>query len=464
MDNYRVILCFGEVEVSEDVESCEVSFPAKGPNLAKVEVSNEKLIEANPDYKSDVQIFFVIDGELHLEFTGFVISVRPQGETTSLTMTSGLQKTQEKMVGGLNYGRVDPREILWTMLLLSGMENDKIEIEGYEAGPSEVFEIATALDGVTVDKPIVLGDVRLLPSGPVSELATGRFPEELVERYAGGTSWAFVLRTAPTLLDAETEGLRTIDVSLAWLAVRTQYSNVSLPVRSKSRRFQRDWTRARISRRDVVFTRGLSTGRWWFRHPEGIAERPDLPVGEIEDIDSLPLPSNVSPQMNEAFSAWRRAVEETDPLAAVVALWECIEFYVSGISVDDLFTRAEHRAVLKRATEGLDGEKLERIREVIGNSNNAPLRVRLEEALEQDEVPCTADELLLLRKLRKLRNDFVHGRARKLPSEIDLRYAKAIVNRMLVYRVSNLYLTPTKESASGTVADLLRNIIERPLS
>ena len=64
--------------------------------------------------------------------------------------------------------------------------------------------------------------------------------------------------------------------------------------------------------------------------------------------------------------------------------------------------------------------------------------VRLREALRQDNVTYTEEEISLLRKLRNLRNDFVHGRSRELPAEGELRYAKAIVNRMLVYRVARL--------------------------
>jgi len=64
--------------------------------------------------------------------------------------------------------------------------------------------------------------------------------------------------------------------------------------------------------------------------------------------------------------------------------------------------------------------------------------VRLRVALDEDQVPYEDAELSLLQRLRGVRNDLVHGRSRETPSAADLRYAKAIVNRMLVYRVSRL--------------------------
>jgi hypothetical protein len=194
-------------------------------------------------------------------------------------------------------------------------------------------------------------------------------------------------------------------VALAWLTTRTHYSGVGLPM-GGTRGFRRDWTLARVSRRDVVAAQGVATGRKWLRSPQGIAYRPELVLAEVEDLGLPPLPPNVSPQMKEAFSSWRRAAEEADPLAAVVALWESVEFYVSGVSVDDLFSKQQRRAVRRAAAEGLEGEQLDRVWEVVGRLNEAPLMVRLREALRQDNVTYTEAEISLLRKLRNLRNDF----------------------------------------------------------
>jgi hypothetical protein len=449
---------FGGVEIAEGVVSARVTSAINEPSSAEVVVSNTALIDANPDYQSEVQIFIGTDEELDLLFTGFVVAVEPRGNETLITMTTDFQKLNEDRMGGLGFSQVDPREVMWALLRSSGMDADKIKIEGYEPGPLEVFEVATALDGIHVGEATAVGRVHLLPDGPVARMAEDLGPEELEKLYVGASAWAFVLTTARTLFEAETEGLKAIDTALAWLTTRTHYSGVVLPG-GRARRFRRDWTMSRISRRDVVVARGVGTGRRWLRSPQDIAYRPELVIHEVEDLESLPLPPDISPQMREAFSAWRRAVEDSDPLAAVVALWECVEFYVSGVSVDELFTRPERRAVLKKATEGLQGQQLQRVREVVGRLNEAPLLVRLRAALEQDGVPCTEEELALLREIRQLRNDFVHGRSRELPSEVDLRYAKAIVNRMLVYRVARLcQLPPITVPNGGSVTDLLRSI------
>src|SRR5918993_4385192 len=79
-----------------------------------------------------------------------------------------MQRLKEERTGGFGYRFVDPREILWGLLRASGMESEKIHIEGFEPGPLEVFEVATALDGVNVADTVSLGQVRLLPHGPVA--------------------------------------------------------------------------------------------------------------------------------------------------------------------------------------------------------------------------------------------------------------------------------------------------------
>lgn len=124
------------------------------------------------------------------------------------------------------------------------------------------------------------------------------------------------------------------------------------------------------------------------RSPRDVHDRPVLIPAEIDDLYSLPLPPDLPIVMREALSAWRRAAEETDPLAAVVALWEAVEFYASGAKVPKIFPdKAARRSLKRRATEGLEGDQLRRMEDVLGMLNQPPLLVRLKAALEADGVP-----------------------------------------------------------------------------
>jgi hypothetical protein len=299
---------------------------------------------------------------------------------------------------------------------------------------------------VKIEEPVSIGRVRLLPAGDVSRLADGLGPDELKELYSGAQAYALVLQNAKTLFEAESEGVLAAALALAWLTVRAHYSSAALPG-GYPRSFRRAWTRSRVSRREAVVVRGIATGRRWLRSPRDVHDRPVLIPKEIGDLHSLPLPPDVPVVMREALSAWHRAAEETDPLAAVVALWEALESYASGARVPKVFPdKAVRRALKSRAIEGLEGDQRRRMEDVFGMLNQPPLLVRLKAALEADGVPYTEDELEMLQRLRSVRNDLVHGRSKEAPREQDLKYGKAVVNRMLVYRVSNL----AKAMTTGT--------------
>lgn len=103
--------------------------------------------------------------------------------------------------------------------------------------------------------------------------------------------------------------------------------------------FRRHWTLSRVSLRDVVVVRGLSSNRRWLRALRNIPLKPQLAVGEIEGLEAPAFPSEVPMQVAVAISAWQRAVKADDPVEALVALWEAIEFYVSGTKSEQLFTK-----------------------------------------------------------------------------------------------------------------------------
>jgi hypothetical protein len=270
-------------------------------------------------------------------------------------------------------------------------------------------------------------------------------PDELLERYRDASCWALTLKTAPTLYDAESEGLKAIDLALAWLTARTQYSGATLP-RNEPRRYRRSWTRSHVSRRDIVVVRGIATGRQWLRAPTDPPNRPILQLEDIDDLSSIPLPIKLSQEFSEAITAWRRALDDSNLLSAVVALWESIEFYVAGIHSGKLFEKEERSAVRTRALTGLEGAQRERVAEVLAMLNQPSLMFRLKLAIKTDQVPITETELSLLTRVRKLRNDFVHGRSSEEPTEEDVRYAIGIVNRLLVCRVRRLILSSVRSN------------------
>ena len=435
-DDWVMIICFGEVEISDARITGNVSQPESGPNTAELVIPNDLLMAATPDYQATVQIFACRGTERHARFAGYVDRVSLERGSTRINCVSQSQFASEVALGGFGYRNVNPLEVIWAMARFTGFAPEDITIEGWEPGPVETFEVATAIDGISIDEPVALGRVTLLPDGPVARLADGMQQAMLRSRYAEGPVWALVFPTARTLLEADAEGVREIDLALAWLSARTRYSSVALPGGRSPLSFRRHWTLSHVHQRDVVVARGLSTNRRWIRAQQGMPSRPELVLDEIDDLALPALPDELPVEVAVAVSAWHRAAEASDPVEATLALWEAIEFYASGTKVERLFTSSERKTIRENATKGLSADKKHRVEEVLERMlNQAPLMVRLREALKEDEVPCANGELSVLQRVLKKRSD-LHGRSREAPSESDLRYAVALVNRMLVYRVA----------------------------
>ncbi len=336
----RLTARFGENEVSDPRLRADVTYPANDPATAILIVPSELINTASLDYRSPVEIIASVGGEDHQTFTGMVDEATPEGNEIRLNLTTQTQIMTETRMGGLGYTGVPFQEMIWTLTRSGGYLPENIIIEGWEPGPAEVFEVATAIDGISVEQPMRFGRVSLLPGGTVTRLAEGLGPEELRELYDGGPAWALVARTAKTLLEAE-EALREIDFALAWLMARAHYSSVSLPGRQPGA-YRRQWTLSRVVRKDVIVVRGLSTGRRWLRAPRDIPWQPLLPLGEIADIGLPILPPDTPIQLREAINAWRRAAETSDRFEAVVALNDAIEFYVSNVTLPNLFTNSPY--------------------------------------------------------------------------------------------------------------------------
>ena len=436
MTQPRPFLRFGYTDVRDGIISVQIKSEIRLLPTAVVTLSFEALQNISLEWQSQVQVLVEHDGTPTPRFTGVVDKVTPGQDRIVLNLVSVGKVLEEMRIGGLG-SRASNLERIWALARTSGFDDSQISIEGFAPRPIELFEVATPLDGLTISEAQQVGDVHLLGSGPVTELAGDLGPDSLRERYRSTETWAYTTCAAGTLLDAERKGLALIDLAIAWLVLVSQVSSIGLPG-SAPRMFHRDWTIARVSRRDVVVVRGLATQRHWLRAPTDLMSRPDLQLSEMPDFHLFMLPPSISPQMKEALLAWRRAMEEEDRLTTVMSLWEAIEFYASGIVVPPLFEKRELRALARRATEGIEDVKRQRIMELVGRINEPPLLTKLRTALSEDQVPYTEEEFELLSKVRRIRNDFVHGRSRSLPSDTDLRLVVAFVNRMLVHRMDRL--------------------------
>lgn len=425
----------------EDILSVETDPGTDGLPTAKVILATTALEGVCLDWQSVVRVFAEEGSVLKPLFTGLVDTVTPRRDQITLTFVSVGRTMREFRLGGLGASpSTKPPELIWTLLRSGGFGEEELGNIGFDPEPEEVFEVAIPVDGVVLTKPHTIGNVQLLPAGPMTELAGDLGPDSLKERYHSAKAWASTRCTARTLFDAEAQGLAAIDLALAWLTVSARFSSVALPA-SQVRAYRRDWTRFRLSRRNVAIVRGETSGRAWLRAPTDSSNYPTLDLDEIQDLALFELPTSLSPQINEAMLAWRRGAEAAAPIETVMAMWEAIGFYVSGVETEPLFTddeRARLKDLCKRVIGEFGQEQQERVMSRLDGINDAPLVARLQIALAEDQVPVTEPEFKMLHSVRKARNAFGHGRLPSLPPSADLRLVVSLVNRMLVHRMSRL--------------------------
>jgi len=390
-----------------------------------------------PDYFGELCVAMIYQGKSWPIFTGSVIEAVPAADWVTVQAV-GAQQLHEQIVPDMVYSGVTTPELIYVLARSSGIRQERLNIEGVESLSREMFEIVVPVDGLTTDQATEFAGVEFLPADYVITLGLEISDKQRAEFTA--TAYARTSIVASMMLEAEEKGLAAVDLALAWLTVQLRCGAAMLP-RERSLPFSRQESLACPTRRELVTVRGMTTGRRWFRRPSMISQgRLAHLTGSIRPLDGALR--SLTLQEKQALLALGRASREPYLLARVQDLWEAIEFYCSGISVDHLFT-AEQLDAIKDSLPDLGPDQRKRALDLIGQLNSPPLIIRFKQAILNDGVPVTDGEIDLLQRLRRVRNNVVHGRESRLPAPEDVEYATSVVARLLIYRVARISTTGT---------------------
>jgi hypothetical protein len=253
----------------------------------------------------------------------------------------------------------------------------------------------------------------------------------------GATAYFRTVVTSTTPNEAEDEGLRRIETALAWLTIRGRYGGALLPD-GEALRFDRTQALCSPERGAVVLVLGTTTRRQWLRWPNASSDH-RLKVGASSQLMRPSLPSDLPAGLQQSLLALRLAAAQRDPTAQVIAIWQAIESFAAKTKCRKLFSETELDDLREMIPAGLDAQQREVLDRAIGGLNAPPVRERMLQRLRHDGIPLSRHELSLLDRLRKARNDAVHGRVLKNPpTPEEANYGIGIVARMLVHRVAAL--------------------------
>ncbi len=362
---------------------------------------------------------------------GYVVSAAVDATDVHITATTATV-LDETRIEYLSHSGVPIPEIVWSMTQIGGLPDDGRFIQGFAKRPS-TFAVVIPIAGVNGDRAYQIGPVVIFGNrATVAAMLANLGDPVHAGGFLGQSAWAMVEVKAGTLWEAETAGVGMIELAIDRLAVGAQYSLAANPA-GEVIPFARDSLFANPVVLPFVLVTEKATDappRRWLRDRSPRVRV--VPVSAVRVAFESPSPQQ-RPEFDEAVRAWRRAVLGTDPMAAVLALWEAIDFYASGMSVPCLSD--EEASALRKALDSvtLSDEKRRRVNDLFATINEAPLLVRLRAALAADQVPHTEEDLAVLKRLRKQRNDALHGRQRGRPDSNDLDLARGFVNRMIVF-------------------------------
>ena len=127
------------------------------------------------------------------------------------------------------------------------------------------------------------------------------------------------------------------------------------------------------------------------------------------------------------------AINSNKSLDKLLYLWTALEFILSESKLEKKFNESDREEIRRKIKElNLNNEQLEIIEAKIEQLNNPPLMVTIQNELDKNKIKLERDELEVLKKMRKLRNDVIHGKASGEIGDEDIGKFISIVERLLV--------------------------------
>lgn len=130
------------------------------------------------------------------------------------------------------------------------------------------------------------------------------------------------------------------------------------------------------------------------------------------------------------------ALNNNNQLDKLLYLWNALEFIVSESKLEQKFNKNDRQAIRNKISElNLSPEQLKIIEEKIQQLNDSPLMVKVQNELYRKNIELDQNELEVLKKLRKLRNDVIHGKTIEKINYEEVEKFISIIERLLLFTI-----------------------------
>ena len=367
-------------------------------------------------------------------FTGEAVRSSVEREFVHVEAMTALDLSDTGVSRSALFG-LAPVEQIRTLLLQAGMAESQFDLGDRPTPQMEYFEVIFPVIGITVhgrhhDGMAAFLEPTVLQRHPWFQ--SGAVKSDLTSEFFRADSFVLIGTAAAWVSDAEDDAYPRAIESVARITVDRRFTSLLRPDGSAAPYLRSD---ARVTPRvrPLAMVRGVVSGRGWVRE-----------LASPSRLDPIRLPANpfavpVAPlpdDLHQCMLSLYRSVAADQPLPRSLAFWDAVEFYTANIDAPHLFSKSDHKVLLRQVIRSSSWSLAQRERLIQAKNmlNSMPLLARLRRRLLLDKVPFVEDEFSAVKRLRTSRNDAVHGRGGTSdPSDSDYRTAVRLLARAFVY-------------------------------
>lgn len=392
------------------------------------------------------------------EYVGLVLSVRKENNTTvKLFFSTNVYNLKNSNVGVLISESTDPRYLIDFMIRSYGW---KTNIEGI-ANHIQPYIVMIPVHNILVETDAIgIGNVELLARASKNDDVL-LMKDKLKEKW-GEFTIAKVNVDSRSYYEAYCQASKQIEDALN--AINHIVKQDSLYELYSTQNHVAEWNRDVFIPKpqigSIVYARNLVTNGIVISDMERIVEPNVLKLDEsfnnrieglewYEDLIADNMDNNISNEKKNLLNAlkWlKRSWDATDLEDQIIFSNIAIEFLLSGEKVPPLLNKDIRNKIVDAALNEFDSifdgdvENKDKLYKDIKQKfsvalTNAPLFVKLYNLIDKLDIPITDRDSELLKRIRKKRNDLVHGRATESTDRMDIWNSNTIIGMIIAYKM-----------------------------
>jgi hypothetical protein len=426
--------------------------PANKTGIAKFRIN----LEINPEFlccdlKDEFKVYEKSSNKL--VFTGLIKHCAIQEDNTALIIAQDATLELQNTRLSAEFINMNPVECASTITLSMGLDFHT----DYSINTNErTFIVIIPLKNLIISDDFKIGNVEFyqefitLDDLLIRKSENGRTNPE----WNGNYPRAKIIVNTNSFLTAIKEGYKKISTAIDIISLRTDISFPRIKIKDRNMDFVFDYYiyLSKVKIPSWVYCREKDTNSCMFFNIEFVKEnvlaleyRPQHYFSGLNDLFGKLLTENEHTQQDKNILQvlhWlRRSIQTGENKDKLLDLWTAIEFLVSDIEVEKIFSKDEIGNMKKIIEAGQIMQYKQK--EVLFNKldliNQAPIMEKIRLTRKKFDVKLTREENEILRLTRGKRNDLIHGKEDIDIKGSELNKLRSIIELLLIGKISNMH-------------------------